>query len=158
MDVFQTAPGDGDELRLVVRRSRRFGVPQRMAFPQHIALSVTHTVDILLQRLVVVEWDTLCEGLVQTDIPESVLPAIFRLLGSTEQTAQDTALDILGMVGILTDAPDAVFHEFLDNRRDIHFCLLFSMGLLKSPEAVKEEHPFQCRRFSIYSNIGMSEA
>ena len=129
---------------------------------------MTHTVDIFLQRLVVSERDTLCETLVQADIPEAVLHAVFRLLRSMKQTSQDTALNILGMVGILTDAPDAVFHEFLDTGRDIHFFLFFlkvgstillTVGIYSPTfyDCRKLLKP-QCFCFSKYSNIGMSEA
>ena len=46
----------GNELRLVVGRSARLGVPLHAARPEHVHLALPHSVDVALQLLVGVDW------------------------------------------------------------------------------------------------------
>ena len=53
--ITQTVRGDRDELALVVGCARRLCKPLACSFPQDIALATAHTVNIGLERLIVLD-------------------------------------------------------------------------------------------------------
>ena len=92
MNMVETLVGDGDELRLVVRRTARLGVPLGAARPQHILLAVAHTVDAVLQLLIAVDGHVPDEIVVIGDAAKAVLQAVLRFLGTADEPLQHLAL------------------------------------------------------------------
>ena len=59
MNIVKSGIGHGNELRLVVRRTRRLGVPLDQSGPQHVHLAMAHAVDVALQLLIGIDGDIL---------------------------------------------------------------------------------------------------
>ena len=68
VQVLQTILADRDELALVVRCSRRLGVPYHLSRPQHILFAMTHTVYISLDLFVSLDGNALLEILIILNI------------------------------------------------------------------------------------------
>ena len=96
MDVAQTIVGDGYELRLVVGRSRRLGVPFHQSRPQHVLLAVAHAVDVAFEFLVGVDGNVLGEIVVVVDAVEHVVAPVFRFPSFLNEVFQHRVLQFVG--------------------------------------------------------------
>ena len=96
---------DGYELRLVVRRTARLGIPLRTPWPQHVALAVTHAVDAPLQFLVGVDRHFLGKLLIVHDAAKTVLSTVFRVLRTVDEPCQHLALHGLCLVPVSFQFP-----------------------------------------------------
>jgi len=66
--VLQSVHAYGYELRLVVRRARRLGIPAHHARPEHVFLAFAHLLNVVLQFLVGVHGDVAGELFVAVDV------------------------------------------------------------------------------------------
>ena len=107
MCVVQAVDRDGDELALVVRRAARLGIPLHAARPQHIALALSHTVDVSLQLLVGVEGCLARKVLVAETAAVAVCPTPFGVGCFLRQTFEDSALQGLCLCGVEVELPAA---------------------------------------------------
>ena len=98
MNMPQTVAAHGNKLRLVVGRSRRLGVPSDLPRPQHVSFSVTHAVNVGLERLIVAHRNMLCEALVAVDGREQMLAPELRVARLADEILQHLLLHLGAVV------------------------------------------------------------
>ena len=87
VNLLQTFRTDGDELRLIVGGTARFGIPFHAPWPQDIRLAMPHTVDIFLQFLIGVHRNVLDKIIIAVHRREGVMTAIFSILCCLDEVA-----------------------------------------------------------------------
>ena len=102
VNVLQALLRDGYELALVVGCSGALGIPLHQSGPQNVLLAMAHTVDVALERLVVVDGYVPHVVVVIVDMVEKVLHTELRILCPRDEKAQNVALHLLavGRIGV----------------------------------------------------------
>ena len=86
----------GDEFRLVVGRPRRLCIPFHRPRPQHVALTVAHAVDVVLQLLVGVHRRSLRKIVVSPHAVEAMTASVFCCAALTDKPSQHLLLQKQG--------------------------------------------------------------
>ena len=95
VNLLQTLAAHGNELRLVVRRAARLGIPPDASRPQHILLTMTHAVYLALQFLIAVHGIQLHEILIALRRGKAMFTTVFRILRTGYQMLQHSPLQLL---------------------------------------------------------------
>ena len=125
VNLLQAFRTDGDELRLIIGGTTRFGIPLHTSRPEDIRLALSHTVDITLQFLVGIDGHLFHKIIIAVHRRKGVMTAVFSVFCCTDQVGQHPSLQQLSIVlmplqGTLTGNKD-----FSYNLSQSHFMAQF---------------------------------
>ena len=92
VDIMKAGAGHRNELRLVIRRARRLGIPSDKPRPQHIGLAVAHAVDVAFQFLIRIDGYVLGKVVVAFDILKRMGTPILRITAFVDEIRQRVCL------------------------------------------------------------------
>ena len=118
--ILQSVIADGNKLALVVGRTRRLRVPLHLSRPEDIPLSMSHPVDASLQFFVSIQGCRAHEILIATHGGKQVLPAIFRIAGSLDQSGEHLLLQQSCLPVIPLQFLQSRLKQFVDNTSQTH--------------------------------------
>ena len=96
--VFKSLGAYGNKLALVVGGARGFGIPFHCSRPEHVSLSMPHSVDVTFQFLVCVQGGVGSEILISLGYVEKVFSSVLGVLGRLEQRGKHMSLHLLAFV------------------------------------------------------------
>ena len=105
MDMIQAILTHRDKFRLIVGGARRLGIPFHTAWPQHIRLTMTHTVDSAFQLFISINRILLHEISVTLDRCKGMISSVFCIFGFRHQAAQHSLLKCLALVQVFFKIP-----------------------------------------------------
>ena len=123
MDLLQTLLTDRNKLRFIIGRARRLRIPLHTSWPEHIALSLTHTVDVALQFFVCVYWHMAHESVVILDFYEGVLTTELCVLSRLYKVLQHRPLQCLAPILVFLQLPLAGYKNLSYDLSQTHLTI-----------------------------------
>ena len=105
VDLMQTLLTDGNELWLIIGGAWWLCIPFHATRPQHIGLTLPHTVDIAFQLLIRVHRHVTYKVFIALDGAEGVITTVFRILCRLQQVCEHSPLQRLTSVLVLLQLP-----------------------------------------------------